>query len=297
MSATKENSVPVTSAEFTVQNSNSEMTSMLNMALEYLQKSPAAGALIELASELGIQLGMNPKNTDFYPDVLMADPGTDLFDPGTHMVIWNPYSALEVKDYASGAIIGVQSAALGLLHEIVHGIDPALLSNLDEKLPGTGLANQAEFVALQYESLVASELGEVTRNNVRGNGVDSDNPTTHTTPIDTGLVWTQLNAQGVSEYGGHYESPGQTTAGTVPDFASTLVAWENSGGFEPPDPWENSGGFESPAEPWENSGGFGDPDPVADNGGEGGGGNWEEYDVPYAGLVAQAPMTDWFLIL
>jgi hypothetical protein len=273
--------VPVTTSGFFVHHSNPEMTSMLGMALDYLQKSPVAAVFIEMASEQGLQIGMNPANANNYPDVTWADPGNDLFDFGTNMVIWNPYSALEVIDRGTGAILGVQSAALGLLHEIVHGLDPALLSNLSERLPGTGLSNQAEFVALQYEAMVASELGELVRTNTRGNSVDSDNPTTHTMPTDSGLIWTQITEEGVSEYGEHYQSPGQTTAETVPDFGSTLEAWENSGGFEPSEPWENGAGFE-PADPYADAG---KDDPVILG------------DVPLVGLVAQPLLGDGWLLM
>lgn len=192
---------------------------MLGHAIDYLSRSPAAAAIIGAARDTGTIIGLNPYGADNYPDV--SNPGGTMYDPDSDTAIWNPYSALQVMR-PDNTIIGVQSAALGLLHELTHGLDPALMENLLARLPGSGYYNQAEYMAIQLEAIVARELGEPARDNWKGNDIIAFNPTTATIEDEHGgLLWAQLNENGVWEYGPLFGFQGTTPQEYVPRFGST----------------------------------------------------------------------------
>lgn len=52
--------------------------------------------------------------------------GDDRYVPSNNTIYWDPRSGVEIKD-AGGKVIGVQSAAIGLLHEAKHSVDAELL--------------------------------------------------------------------------------------------------------------------------------------------------------------------------
>jgi hypothetical protein len=93
----------ITSKDFNVHHADVNTTAKLDMALAYLQQSPTGAAIVREAVAAGVIIGINEYHTDNYVDI--ADPGRDMFDPGTHMVTWNPDSALQVKSM-DGTIIG-----------------------------------------------------------------------------------------------------------------------------------------------------------------------------------------------
>jgi hypothetical protein len=210
----------ITSKDFNVHNADAATVAKLDMALAYLQQSPTGTAIVREAVAAGVNLGINEYHTDYYGDT--ADPGQDKFDAGTNMVIWNPDSALQIKDMG-GTILGVQSAALGLGHELTHSIDPAVLDHMAQEWKLPGYQNATEYTAITYESMMANDVGEVSRDNWRGTDIRAENPTTHTMPTDDGgLVWAQMNENGEEEYGSTYDhSPTNPPDSECPRFGST----------------------------------------------------------------------------
>lgn len=211
--------MPVTSANFDVANATSSDIARLDKALTYLQQSQEATAMLEMAAQAGVKLGINSWGTDHYgPDVT---PGSDQYDyNGSGRVLWNPDSALEVRA-ADHSIVGVQSAAVGLMHEIFHSLDPGLVDGFMSRLVGYG--NISEYGAIQFETLIARQLGEVTRENHWGVSILSLDPTTHTMPTEDGsLVWAQLSPDGKFECGPLYEyHPDGDPSNQVPVFGSS----------------------------------------------------------------------------
>lgn len=143
-----------------------------NVALMHLSKSPSAAYALSLNYKVEINYS-----------------GSNLFTPVGQTLLWDPTTAMQVRN-AQG-VIGVQSPAMGLIHELAH----ALFGN-----------NEAQATA--FESQVAIELGEPTRATYADAlaYIAVDNPTQHT---DDGQ-WVVMDASGTVKKGDKYN--GGTTA-------------------------------------------------------------------------------------
>ena len=118
----------------------------ISVALSYLSNSPSAAYLLSLDYKVSVNYtGINVTTTT------------------TRQIFWDPTTALQVIN--SQGILGVQSPAMGLIHELVHAI-----FGLDE--------NQAT----AFETQIALELGEPTRANYESTleNIKVENPTLHT---------------------------------------------------------------------------------------------------------------------
>lgn len=131
--------------------------------------------------------------------------------PLSGQIMWNPYQGLQV--ISDTGILGVQSPAMGLVHEFAHVI-----------------FGHDEAQATAFETTIARELGEPTRANYNaiGSDVRVQNSTQHT---DNGH-WTTYERAGLKKVGGLYD--GSTAAPSM------------GIGYPPPPPHAPSGwGFSS----------------------------------------------------
>jgi len=131
----------------------------------------------------------------------IINDGQDRYDHGTKTIFWDPNSALAVKDpYDAIPSTGIQSPALGLLHEAAHATDPNFIRNLNTKNVAYG--NDAEACAGNIEASVAEDLGEPIRHDHDAAGYPTTaNPTTHT---NNDNIWEQDSPWGTTEYGGQW---------------------------------------------------------------------------------------------
>lgn len=112
-----------------------------NLAVGYLKNS-------ELGSELIEKL---ESSTKVFTIVFISDDNMR-YEPGTRTMYFDPYSGLVMKDQTS-----VQSAALGLAHEMGHAAQ-----DLDNELNGMRYDIENANVA-KYETPIAKQLGEPVR--------------------------------------------------------------------------------------------------------------------------------------
>jgi len=154
----------------------------MDLSLAYLQKSPTAAALLQQAAAANPQI-------NFVTDGIDSTSYNRLTNQ-QGPVSWDRTAAQAVKQLDGK--VGVQSAALGLFHEILHVIDP-------NKFAGT------EDFALQGEAKVAQELGEPIRFDYTGLLIREQNPTEHT----AGGKWVEMESDGRLSVGGSFD-------GTVP---------------------------------------------------------------------------------
>ena len=112
-----------------------------NLAVGYLKNS-------ELGSELIEKL---ESSTKVFTIVFISDDNMR-YEPGTRTIYFDPYSGLVMKDQTS-----VQSAALGLAHEMGHAAQ-----DLDNELNGMQYDIENANVA-KYETPIAKQLGEPVR--------------------------------------------------------------------------------------------------------------------------------------
>lgn len=151
-----------TAADFHLIGATPDDIVALNRALEYLNNSPHAQQTLQDAVQ------------DTNLKISIIHNGEDMFSPSTDTVYWDPRSALITL---SGAI---QSAALGLLHELAHRDAPAgQVKAPDPQYDDT----EEKRVITGTESAVAIDLGEPTRSTHDSLGdVDEDDPTYHDDP-------------------------------------------------------------------------------------------------------------------
>lgn len=172
--------MPLTSANFNLQGATADDIAKFNLALNYLSQSPEA--LSALNASVGLTINIVHNGNDSY-----GMPG----------VSWDPNSGLAVSN---NGVVGVQSAALGLAHEIAHSMDPSL----------TATSAESEAFATQKETVIANQLGEPTRDAYTSESgtVTLTNSTEHT----VGGQWQQMNSDGQTVSGGSYGpviNPGQ----------------------------------------------------------------------------------------
>lgn len=164
----------------------------LTLALEYAKHSPTFSFYYQYANGTTIYVGSNLPTIEL---------------PTSGQVSWNPTLGLQV--ISDSGVLGVQSSAMGLIHELIH------------KIFGY---NEAQATAL--ESVVARELGEPTRANYGaiGEDVKLQNVTQHT---DNGQ-WKTYEKGGATKVGVSYD--GSTTApsmgwGYIPPPPGAPKSW------------------------------------------------------------------------
>jgi hypothetical protein len=260
-------------SDFTLINTTPEMTKMFQMMLDRVQAyDPVGTAVIQQQWLEGGRVVMNPLDgvvagNQVSPDVqsvIEARAGTDMWDAGTHAIYWNPYSALQVTD-GGGNPIGIQSSTVAFVHEAAHAIDPmSIVHMLDQPL--AGYPNTGEYLAGQYETMSAINLGEVVRQDHGGKEVLVDNPNTRTVVIDGQVYWIKTAADGQMELGPKYDfkliprnwdAPGES-----PKFGSADPG--HAADYNHPSPHDENGG------PITNTGGGGGEGGAPNPGGWGG---------------------------
>lgn len=148
---------PKTVTDFAVQDAAPQDLKDFEQALSYLQLSPTAAGLVQrLPKEAKISIIHN---------------GDDRYDPDTKTIYWDPRSALGTT---SGQ--GLQSAALGLAHEIDHAVN-----GIPNPHPtGDGYENTEEQRVIKgTEGQIAVELNEPARYDHGGSAGPLNSPTDH----------------------------------------------------------------------------------------------------------------------
>lgn len=187
-------------SDFVLRNATPDNVEKLRITLDYIQAHDLAGTAILKAAWIdGVQIALNNFEESEFGDLT----GEDRWVPEEHTVYWNPDSALQVVD-SSGHVVGVQSPAIGLVHESAHAVDPESISHLQEAVPG--YRNLGEYEAVAFEQMSSENLGEVTRINHKGVDLQVFNPTLHTEAnADGTATWKQVNEYGQSEQGPQYD--------------------------------------------------------------------------------------------
>jgi len=158
-----------------------------NTALNYLRRNPEAADIIN-NSHFSVYLNNNNDASVYHPQDGLTNP----------IINWDPTSAMQVINMGQ---LGVQSPALGLLHELTHA-----------------LYSWNEPMATAFETRIAITLDEPTRSDYNATGlyVDVNHPTQHT---DEDGTWTILTFDGEEEkstqYDGTTNAPNMGWAGTA----------------------------------------------------------------------------------
>ena len=254
-----------TASDFNVINATPKDIDELNLALSYLDKSSTASSMLDQAKSNGVSINI-------------IHDGGDLYRLSTNTINWDPNSGLLVKvpetDIQTTA--GVQSAALGLIHEVAHALDPNLRGNASN--PTDDYGNRAEQVAVEQEDKIADELGEVKRYNHGGDPIVEQNSTEHTTQNSDGTFsWAQQEPDGtVTLFGSFKQGSYPDTAPTPSDGEPTQPSPDPTPTQPAPDP--------TPTQPAPDpiAPGEGDPGEGGDPGGGDVGGGGEESVEKYA---------------
>ncbi|GEM_PF-4007709 len=144
------------------------------------------------------------------------------YDPKTRTIDWDPQSALAVVD-GDGKFVGVQSAAMALIHEGAHATDRHLTKHLETN--NAAYQNDAEAHAVGVEDRVAKTLGEPQRFNHFGTPLGEADSTEHTRTRQDGSVhW--VDAEG--KVGGTY------LPGTLPEKAPRMSWFSFESGSDSP---------------------------------------------------------------
>jgi hypothetical protein len=148
----------LTSYSFDVQNANDSDRAALDQALLQLARSPEGEALMQGAADNSVKISIIHDGADKY---VGGDVNTIYWDPkaGT-TVITNPTDVDDLSIFYAGKslTVGVQSAALGLVHEAAHAADPDFGDNVE--IPDTQYQTRADRIAIEKENIVAADLGE-----------------------------------------------------------------------------------------------------------------------------------------
>ncbi len=133
------------------------------VAAAYLSRDTRMRDIIERAEALPYEL-----------DLEIVHDGNDRYDPGSHAVYWDPYSALQTT---SGA---TQSPALGLGHELDHATAPPRTLEAGERRYDVAYDNAEERrVITGSETHAARTLGEGVRHDHAGRAFTVDSPIAH----------------------------------------------------------------------------------------------------------------------
>lgn len=172
--------MPISSKDFTVVGASSSDLAKLDHALRYIQNEmPTHGApALEQAAKKGLTIVINHNGTNNYGSI--------------GEIHWDPTKAL-VAQGADGTAKGVNSAALILLHELMHALDPNYIENV--RTPDAQYDTRAERVATEKTAEAGREAGEVVRENHSGGLIVAPNPTEHTGNPDGywGLHWIEFD--------------------------------------------------------------------------------------------------------
>lgn len=164
----------ITEADLWVINANQTDREKLNKVLDYIQTAmPVNGApsVAEFAQLRDVRIEINNVGRQEYA-----------IENGERIIRWDPAYGLELQDQ-DGNFIGVNSAALVLLHEINHAIDPNFLENYNS--PNALWQNDAERYAAQRTNSAAMEAGEAIREKYAGDPlVPAPDPTERTMHFD-----------------------------------------------------------------------------------------------------------------
>ncbi|MBA2935379.1 hypothetical protein HZF05_14930 [Sphingomonas sp. CGMCC 1.13654] len=163
--APKAHSGPKTAADFTITGGTKQDKTDLNTALKYLQQTDSSGkAVSPTATKLIAKMKEGAT-------IHIIHDGNDSYDPSTGVLNWDPKSGLKVT---SGQ--GIQSAALGLVHEMDHEV-----SGTVGKPTGDGYQNTEEKrVIAGSETTIAHDLHEPTRTDHYGSTVVMTTANAHT---------------------------------------------------------------------------------------------------------------------
>ena len=171
---------------FTVTNAKDQDLKSLTSALTYLENSSTA---VSTLTSL-YKLVTNPEYPSTPFTINIIHDGNNRYLPGSNTLNWDPNAANIVYSVDSNRVltaIGVQSAALGFIHEAAHATDPH--SPDYQKQTNKQYDDNGEEYAVGQEDIVAQELGSVQngynlnepiRSNHKGNEDIDLNPTDHT---------------------------------------------------------------------------------------------------------------------
>jgi len=87
--------------------------------------------------------------------IAIIHDGEDGYSVQNNVIYWDPSSGL-VVDNSSGTPVGVQSSAIGLIHEGGHATDPNIAT--DVNVSDAQYGNLAERYAVGVEDSVAAQL-------------------------------------------------------------------------------------------------------------------------------------------
>ena len=118
----------ISAADFHITNSTVQDIENLNLALFYLQGSSVATDILKNMVRLGVTISI-------------TDHINDSFDLGVNIIYWNPKSSLVILD-STGRAVGVDSAAIALIHQGAQATDPHFIENASH--PNSQYGNDAE---------------------------------------------------------------------------------------------------------------------------------------------------------
>jgi hypothetical protein len=164
--APKAHSGAKTAADFKVTGGTKQDKADLDTALHYLQQTDSSGNAVSPTATRLIA-GMKEGAT-----IHIIHDGNDSYNPNTHVLNWDPKSGLEVTSKQ-----GIQSAALGLVHEMDHEVN----GQKNPQPTGDGYENSEEKrVITGSETKIAHDLHEPTRTDHFGSTVVMTTANAHT---------------------------------------------------------------------------------------------------------------------
>ena len=151
--------------DFKVRGASARDMADLDRSLAYLSQSPVGAAVLQ---------GMAAKGTT----IQIVHNGEDKYTPQTNTIEWDP-DAAHIVQGADGQPPGLQSAAMGLLHEAAHATDRNYAQH--RNTPNAQFDNDSEKHAIGVENAVAGQLGEPQRKSHTGRAFGTpDDPVLHT---------------------------------------------------------------------------------------------------------------------
>jgi len=180
MSVMQINIVSVGGVSFKVYNADSQALSQLSESIAYLESSSIAYDVLRQMQLNGVSVFTNNVFVDEYNPKNSLDTK---YPPNT--VVWGPRDGLSVlanvgSRVANGGIVGIESSAVGFIHEGGHSTDKNLASNSSPTSKILQYGNMAEFYAVGVENSVGQQLGETSRYNHGGLNISEVDPTEHT---------------------------------------------------------------------------------------------------------------------
>jgi len=131
----------------------------LERAIDYLAMSQEGRAILDWAKANDITIKIDHGNRD-----------SNRLD--TKEITWDPYGALHLKDDAGNYMDRYQSAALGLMHEILHIYYAANFTGFGPSADPKWHTVDEQYIIQHWETTIANELGEPIRTNHFGDSYD-----------------------------------------------------------------------------------------------------------------------------